>query len=145
MKKFFLALFSCVIVAGLTYAQDRDRDRDKDQDQIKKRDRIHQEDHLMLLDGTLYQMKQGTRTQVREQVKLNNGVTVNPDGSYQLQNQNKHQLRHGECLDMDGNRYLNQNRFNNRKMMTNRQIERVQTKTMNRPGNQNRGGNRGGN
>jgi hypothetical protein len=47
-----------------------------------------------------------------EQQKLNNGITLNPDGSYQLQNQNRYQLRQGECIDKNGLVYKNQNRFN---------------------------------
>jgi hypothetical protein len=82
-------------------------------------------------------VNQGVATPLREPYKLKNGTTVNPDGSYQLQNQQKFQLRNGECLDLNGNRYLNQNRFNQRKMMTNKQIERVRTQRMskNKPGN----------
>lgn len=147
MKKTIMMLVSVFLLTGtIILAQDQDRDRDR----IKKQDRIHQEDHLMLQDGKLYQFKQGVQTQVQSQIRLNNGIVVNPDGSYQMQNQQRHQLRDGECLDMNGDRYLNQNKFNNRKMMTNRQIERSSFKAMdrnkNRSGNQGNGaGNRGGN
>ena len=107
MKKIIVMLVSLFLVTGsVVQAQGQDRDR------IKKRDHIHQEDHLRLLDGKLYQYKQGIQSEVKEQMRLNNGTVVNTDGSYQLQNQERYQLRNGECLDMTGNRYLNQNRFN---------------------------------
>lgn len=141
MKRLIIMLVSLFLVAGtVVNAQDQDKD------QIRKQDRIHQEDHLMLKDGSCLLVKQGVPTKIQTQLKLNNGIVVNPDGSYQLQNQQKYQLRDGECLDMNGNRYLNQNRFNNRQMMTIRQIERSRTNTMNKnkPGNQG-GVRRGGN
>jgi hypothetical protein len=132
MKKILILLATVLFVTtGPIQAQDRDRD------QTKKQDRIHQEDHLRLQDGSCLLVNQGVATPLREPYKLKNGTTVNPDGSYQLQNQQKFQLRNGECLDLNGNRYLNQNRFNQRKMMTNKQIERVRTQRMskNKPGN----------
>ncbi len=141
MKRLIIMLVSLFLVAGtVVNAQDQDKD------QIRKQDRIHQEDHLMLKDGSCLLVKQGVPTKIQTQLKLNNGIVVNPDGSYQLQNQQKYQLRDGECLDMNGNRYLNQNRYNNRQMMTIRQIERSRTNTMNKnkPGNQG-GARRGGN
>jgi len=135
MKKMFFMLVSLLIVTGTAVMA---------QDQTRKQDRIHQEDHLRLQDGSCYLVKEGVQTKLQTQLKLNNGTLVNPDGSYQLQNQQRYQLRDGECLDMDGNRYMNQNKFNKRVMMTNKQIERVRTKAMNknRPGNQ--GGERRG-
>lgn len=120
MKKIFLLLASALfLTGGAVMAQDQDRDRTKQQD------RIHQEDHLRLKDGSCLIVKKGVETKLQEPLKLTNGTVVNPDGSYQLQNQQRYQLRDGECLDMNGNRYLNQNRFNRRVAMTNKQIERI--------------------
>lgn len=136
MKKILILFATAIfVITGAVQAQDRDRD------QTKKQDRIHQEDHLRLQDGSCLLVNKGVSTPLREPYKLKNGTIVNPDGSYQLQNQQKLQLRNGECLDLNGNRYLNQNKFNQRKMMTNKQIERVRTKqmNMNRPGNQGAG------
>lgn len=114
------------------------------QDKIQIKDRIHQEDHLMLHDGSCLLVNAGVSTRLTTPLKLTNGTTVNPDGSYQLQNQQKLQLRDGECLDMNGARYLNQAKFNKRVMMTNKQIEKVRTNAanQNRPGN--KSGGRGG-
>jgi hypothetical protein len=125
MKKLVVVFASLFLMAGSTiFAQDQDR--------TKTQDRIHQEDHLRLQDGKLYLVNKGVQNQVKEQVKLSNGVVVNPDGTYQLQNQQKYQLRDGECMDMNGNRYLNQNRFNRREMMTNKQMEKMRTNNMNK-------------
>ena len=132
MKKIFLFALSTLLTGLTLSAQDQDRDR------TMQRDRIHQEDHIRLLDGKLYLYKQGTPGQVKEQMKLKNGTVLNPDGSYQLQNQQKYQLRNGECLDLDGNRDLNQNRFNRRSTMTFKQMDRIRSRNLdrNRPGGQ---------
>lgn len=133
MKTLVLLLASVLLIAGSTA---------KAQDQ--KRDRIHQEDHLRLQDGSCLLVKDGVPTQLQTQYKLDNGTVINPDGSYQLQNQQRYQLRNGECLDMKGNRYLNQNQFNRRVMMTNKQIERVKTRATNQGRQVNRAGQRKG-
>lgn len=130
MKKFLFMFTSLLFVVVAVNAQDTLRDRDQTKKQAPIRDRIHQEDHLMLLDGKLYLVDDGDRTLVQNQLKLRNGGVANPDGSYQLQNQERMQLRNGECLDMDGNRYQNQQRFNQRHMMTQREIQRSQDKVM---------------
>lgn len=137
MKRVLLALLAIVMMSGtVVLSQDQDRDR------LQKQLRIHQEDHLYLKDGKLYQVKAGVQTQLQEQFKLKNGTVVNPDGSYQLQNRERYQLRDGECMDMDGNRYRNQNMYNRRVRMTDKQLERERTRSNNQ--NQNRQGNRSG-
>ena len=128
MKKVFFILASALLIAGAGVAQDQIQQKDK----LQKRDRIHQEDHLMLKDGKLYQVKQGVQSQIQAQVSLQNGIVCNPDGSYQLKDRKQLRLRDGECLDMEGNRYMNQNRFNNRKTMSQGQIQRSQNRSMNR-------------
>ena len=121
-------LASVVLFAGVAVSQDQTQQKDK----IQKRDRIHQEDHLMMKDGNLYQVKQGVQSQVQSQIRLNNGAVCNPDGTCQLKEQTQLRLRDGECLDMDGNRYMNQKKFNNRKVMTQKQVQRMQNRGMNR-------------
>lgn len=102
------------------------------QDQIQKQDRIHQEDHYRFYDGKLYQYKNGVQNQVMEQVRLRNGTVLNPDGSYLLQNQERFQLRQGECLDMDGLRYRTHNQFNKRRSIPDKQINQKRTSGLKR-------------
>ncbi|WP_026898189.1 DUF6799 domain-containing protein [Daejeonella oryzae] len=135
MKKMTL-LFLLFLLFNQTEVAAQDMEREKQQ----KQDRIHTEDHLRLQDGQLYLYKNGVQSQVREKIQLKNGGTVNPDGSYMLQNQERFQLRNGECMDMNGNRYLNQNKFNKGIMMKNKNIERIRTKSV----NQNRPAGQGG-
>ncbi len=94
----------------------------QEQDRVQNQDRIRQEDHYRYLDGQLFQYRNGVQSRVMEQQRLTNGTILNPDGSYQLQNQNRYQLRQGECLDKNGLVYKNQKRFNKRKSISNTKI-----------------------
>jgi hypothetical protein len=139
MKKLVLMLASLFILIVMVNGQDTLRKPYQANAQFPRRDRIHQEEHLMLIDGKLYKMQSGVRTQVESQVQLRKGGVINPDGSYQLKNAERLQLHNGECLDLDGNRYQNQRMFGKRQMMTQRQM--MQNKNWNNQGspmNQNR-------
>lgn len=102
----------------------QDTSRQQVQTSLQRRARIHQEEHLLFQEGKLYRMQQGVRTQVKEAVRLKNGGVVNPDGLYQLKDQQRQQLRNGECIDMNGNRYQSQRMFNQRRMMTPQQMNK---------------------
>lgn len=130
MKKLFFLFASLITLVVTANAQDTLRQRDLSKTQLQKRDRIHQEEHLMLMDGKLYRMQNGVRSQVQSQVQLRNDGTINPDGSYQLKDMERMQLRNGECLDLDGNRYHNQKMFNQRHMM--KQREMMQNNNLNK-------------
>ena len=130
MKKLFFMMISLLLIGAAANAQDTTPQRDQTKSQTQKRDRIHQEEHLMYMDGKLYRWQNGERVQVQSQVQLRNGGVANPDGTYQLQNQERMQLRNGECLDMDGNRYKSQKRFNKHRMMTHQQIQQSHQRAM---------------
>ncbi len=59
-------------------------------------------------------MKNQIKVQVQERWSLNNGIVVNPDGTYELRNQKRERLQNGEYLDWEGKRYENQERFKER-------------------------------
>lgn len=82
------------------------------QDQQRDRLRIH--DHLMVRDGKMLQVRDGQEAAVTSPLILNNGATVNPDGTVRMRNGKQLRLRDGECLDMDGNRYASQERMQRR-------------------------------
>lgn len=125
MKTLISIFFAALILAGQAWAQDTTRirktDKDKtvtrDKTQVQKKDRIHQEDHFMYMDGKMYQVKQGVRSEVKSQLRLENGMVVDPDGHYQIKDRERLQLRDGECLDLSGNRYQNQMMYNKRHQM----------------------------
>jgi len=102
MKKILMMLLPLFLLVGTAFAQDQQRDRD----------RIH--DHLMLKEGKMIQIKNGEQVMLQTQLRLQNGTVVNPDGTYQLKERKMKQLREGECLNMDGKRYSDQERFENK-------------------------------
>ncbi|WMN06741.1 DUF6799 domain-containing protein [Marivirga arenosa] len=101
MKKLALVFISMLFLIGTAFAQDQDRDRNQD--------RVH--DHYTLKDGKMYQFKNGEQLMLQNQVRLENGTVINPNGTYQLQNREMKQLRDGECLDMLGKKYRNREHF----------------------------------
>ncbi len=69
-----------------------------------------QQEHIAYRNGQLYRIRNNEETKIEKQLKLANGITVNPDGTYQKGNQKK-VLLNGECIDMDGKRYATQEQF----------------------------------
>lgn len=69
-----------------------------------------QQEHIAFKNGQLYRVRNNEEERITEQLRLANGITVNPDGTYQKGKQ-KRVLLNGECLDMDGKRYATQERF----------------------------------
>lgn len=124
MKNLITVMISVIMIAGTVQAQDTSLKRDQIRSGIQKRDRIHQEEHLLFQDGKLYQMRKGVRNEVKSQIKLKNGTVVNPDGSYALENQERLRMSNGECMDMSGRVYKNQNMFNQRRMMNHAEMQR---------------------
>jgi len=141
MKKLAFILAFCGLMAGVSLAQDQVRDRDQDRIQLRE--------HVMLQDGQMYQIRNGERMQLQNQLKLNNGVAVNPNGTYQSRNGKQLQLRDGECLDMDGKKYRNEERYMHRmermekQHMRNENTNRHKGPRMNKSGATNKMGKRG--
>lgn len=134
-------LFASWWLAGFSFAQEPVQQQDK----LQKRDRIHQEEHLMFKDGKMYQYRNGEPVELKSQIRLKNGTVCNPDGSCFLQNKEQIRLRNGACVDMEGNFYRNQNMFNLRKMEAPGNLQRIQQRNMQRtpgtPGTPGSGGN----
>ena len=120
MKKLFFVLLSIILITGTSLAQEQDQDQDRDMNQDKEQDQKRDmtqdqiKDHLILRDGKMYQVKNGEEIALQNQLRLNNGTVVNPDGTYEFKNKNRKQLRDGECLDMEGKQYRNREQFEHR-------------------------------
>ena len=84
-------MLTSLFAAGWLQGQDRDQNRDRQQD------RIYQ--HLMLKDGKMYQIQNQEMVQLQEQLRLENGCVVNPDGSYQLKDKKQLKLKNDVTLD----------------------------------------------
>lgn len=116
MKKIITIICLVCLVANVAKAQDTMRTRTMGKDGKQMRDRVHKEDHVMMMNGKLYQMKEGVRSEVSSPIKLNDGTMLDTDGTYERDGV-KHKLAEGECLDMNGYRYKNKTMFNKRRMM----------------------------
>ena len=101
MKKIFFVTVVLIWAAVETYAQEQQQNKEQ----------IQLQEYLMLKDGNMYQVKDQNQTPLRGQYKMQNGAVVNPDGSYQLKDQKQERLQNGECLDMEGKKYKNQQEF----------------------------------
>jgi hypothetical protein len=101
MKKILFVTVVLIWASVETYAQEQQQNKDQ----------IQLQEYLMLKDGNMYQVKDQNQTPLRGQYKMQNGAVVNPDGSYQLKDQKQERLQNGECLDMYGKKYKNQQEF----------------------------------
>jgi len=71
---------------------------------------------IMMVDGEMYQIKNQSQTMIKEQLRLGNGVVINPDGTYQNRERKQLRLQDGESLNMNGEMY--KNTYMHRKMTT---------------------------
>ena len=83
--------------AGLSEAQVRERNQNRL--------------HYTMIDGEVYQIRHQEQARLENQLRLENGTTVYPDGSYQLENQQRQRLENGQCLDPSGQMFRNMYQF----------------------------------
>ena len=99
-----ITMLAIVIFLAVINISAQEKERSQNQDRIQE--------HILMENGNLYRVMNQERIQLRDQFQLNNGGIINADGTYQLQNKNTRRLKDGQCLDMEGNRYRNQDHFN---------------------------------
>ncbi|MEJ2584816.1 MAG: hypothetical protein P8Z38_07160 [Robiginitalea sp.] len=99
------------------------------QAQIRERNQYRVQ--YSMIEGKVYRIENESQLRLQAPVKLANGATANPDGTYQLESRARVQLREGECLDAVGERFRNM--YQMRKKMI-RQV-RVPAKKMIKKGN----------
>jgi hypothetical protein len=63
--------------------------------------------HYTMVDGNVYQIRHQEQKRLQEQLLLENGTTVFPDGTYQLKNQERKRIENGACLDPSGQIFRN--------------------------------------
>lgn len=127
MKKILTIISALTILTGSLQAQDTLRKRDPLKTQTQKQSRMYTEDHFMFQNGKLYQMKQGVRTEIQNQVKLSDGTLINPDGTYEKEGRQL-RLGEGECIDMNGNHYKSRMMFNKRRPMDQQTMQKNRRK-----------------
>jgi ribosome-associated protein YbcJ (S4-like RNA binding protein) len=99
--------------------------------QDKNQDRVQNQDRLMLVDGSVLQIRDRDQVRLRDKVTLNDGTVVNPDGTYQTRNRKQLKLRDGECLDMDGVKYRNEYQYRYKVQQENKGLSQEQAQKRN--------------
>lgn len=105
MKKILLAVMSIIILASATSAQQK-QDESTNQPGATVND-----EHMTMKDGKMYHSLNGKEMMMEKQMTLHNSTVMHPDGSYQLQNGKKRQLRNGQCMDMNGRKFRSHQMF----------------------------------
>lgn len=99
-----------------------------------KKLRLHRNDAIYTVEYvTMYQghLHHSFRRQVRDVDRafiLKDGTEIHPDGTYRTPAGLVYNLREGEYMDMEGNRYASLSNFNLRKKMTEKDMDRIQHK-----------------
>lgn len=99
------------------------------------RERNQNRTQFVAMDGQVYQVMNQEQKRLQNEMALNNGARINPDGTYQTRDQKQLRLQDGECLTMDGQKY--KNILQHRKMVVqknmNMQKNMTQQKNLNKP------------
>lgn len=110
MKKILLAAMSIVLLTTACIAQVQQGDNKNQQSAIVK------DEHLLMKDGKMFHNMNGKEMMMQNQMTMQNGTVMNTDGSYQPKTGKQHQLRNGQCMDMNGNKYRSHQMFQKRMM-----------------------------
>lgn len=113
MKRSISVLVALFLIIGASSAQSSNPEQTKDKAPSVSQSRVHQVDHLLYITGKVYRSQQGQLTAIDAPVKLENGMTVNPNGSYLTAENKRRHLQDGQCVDLAGNRYENLTDFDN--------------------------------
>lgn len=102
---------SCLDMDGVLYSDEykymqKLNKENKGLSEVQIQERNQNRYHVMAIDGELYQIKNQFQIRLQEQLKLGNGVVVNPDGTYQ-RDRKQLRLQDGECLNLDGAAFKN--------------------------------------
>ena len=89
---------------GLTNAQIQERNKDRSV--------------LMQIDGNVYLLENQFQQRLQQRYNFANGGFVDADGAYVNRDREQLRLRDGECLNMDGEKFMNT--YMHREMMTKR-------------------------
>ncbi|MDG1572460.1 hypothetical protein OZ410_09045 [Robiginitalea sp. M366] len=90
------------------------------------RERNQQRMQYTFMDGNVYQVRNQEQLRLQTAMRLENGATAYPDGTYQLQNRERKTLQNGECLTLQGEVF--RNLFQMRKQMLQR--KQIQARKM---------------
>lgn len=131
-EKFRLRDGSCIDMDGILYRNEyqyqyKIKNENKGLSEAQIQERTQNRYHIMNIDGQLYQIKNQAQNKLKQQLKLNNRVVVNPDGSYTNRDGQQVHLRDGEVLNMDGQMF--KNTYMHRKMVAQKNMNTNKTTT----------------
>jgi Domain of unknown function (DUF6799) len=95
MKK-LLILFAAFLINAGVYAQDTSKHKSS----MGKS--THMKDCIMMKDGKLMVEKNGTTSEMAQDMTLNNGTVVMKDGTVKTKEGKTMKLKDGQCIYMDG-------------------------------------------
>ncbi|RTL60056.1 MAG: hypothetical protein EKK37_04225 [Sphingobacteriales bacterium] len=105
MKKILLAAMSIVLLITASLAQQVSTGNTNEQGTTVN------DEHLIMKDGKMYHSMNGKEMMMENQMTLQNGTVMQANGLYQLKNGKQHQLRNGQCMDMNGKKYRSHQMF----------------------------------
>lgn len=102
----------CMDMDGVVYNSEyqyrfKIKQENKGLSQAQIQERNQNRTHFILMDGQVFQVRNQSQNQLQQKLNIGNGVTVNPNGTYQTRDRKQLQLLDGECLNMDGKLFKN--------------------------------------
>ena len=98
MKNIFLILIFTFIYTGSIFAQSQNK--------------IVDANYCIFVDGKVFKQQDGAIALLEENIKLENGTIVYPNGSYKLKDETKLFLKEDECIGFSGKVYESQDKLN---------------------------------
>ena len=85
------------------------------------RERNQNRFQVMVIDGEAYQIRNEVQNRIQNQFDVGDGTVVNPDGTYMNKKQEQLRLKEGECINMEGAKFMNM--YQHRKMIINKNMQ----------------------
>lgn len=109
MKKLFL--FSALVLTMTVALRAQEADTNGEQIQLKFQNQEKNGEYLVVEEGKAYKVQNKEKIQLKEKYMFKNGTAVNPDGKLEMKNGKKIQLKEGQVVDIEGNKYKNQHKY----------------------------------
>lgn len=130
MKKMLLISLLLTLLNNIVVAQSQRPEQAMHQIAVANKGYLFMENDKLLhiMDETGMGMK------ILNEMTLQNGTIIRPDGTYQLQNGQQLNLKNGEIMDMDGIKYSSEKKF--MKKTNRKKVEKMKIQKMPSRGNQ---------
>jgi hypothetical protein len=100
MKKMFLLIAVFTLSTAMLHAQEK---MEKSKTKMQHNGMAHKmKDCVMMKDGKMMVMKDGSTTDMSEDMTLGNGATVMTDGTVKMKNGKTMKMKDGDAMSMNG-------------------------------------------